>query len=199
MDAKGRWKARIRASMLVALGFVAGAMAALVLCRHASFMFVRVLESTYLDEEEVHGAVARKHGDWNQAVHHYANVVAVRTKPGLAAFDAGKQEWPLAFPFAALVLRQIDRTTERGLMSERVRKDGTRTYGHEIIEAVTRSPYADALEHAGRTDEAAAQYDEIARLRGFPGDRERARQFAIGIANGDEGMCDREEKFPKPE
>ena len=142
--------------LLVAVpSFMAGALLTAYLAADASRLFFSMLRDRYGSEEEIAAVCAQHRGDVHEAVRHYANAVSAYAADAWWQTRAKEDDlWPLAFPLAAILLRE---PAEWSTVLPR-------------IEALDRVRLANALKEEGQTVRATRQLDRAARLLGPNGE-----------------------------
>jgi hypothetical protein len=135
-----------------ALGFIAGALLTDWLAARASATFARELHARHRVEQQVLAACAMQRGDMAEGVLRYGDAV-VAAAPGGSASGRRIPSWPLGFSFAHAALEVLVHP-------------GFGTGLAAMEEAHARAVLGDALERAGRSDEARAEHARAARLLG---------------------------------
>ena len=143
--------------LLVAVpSFIAGAVFMAYLAAEASRLFFSMLRDGYGSEEEIAAVCAQHRGDVHEAVRHYANAVSAYAADAWWRTRAKEDDlWPLAFPLAAILLREPAEWSSTVLPR---------------IEALDRVRLANALKEEGQTVRATRQLDRAARLLGPNGE-----------------------------
>ena len=143
--------------LLVAVpSFIAGAVFTAYLAADASRLFFQMLRTDYGAEEEIAAVCAQHRGDVHEAVRHYANAVSAYAADAWWRTRAKEDDlWPLAFPLAAILLREPAEWSSTVLPR---------------IEALDRVRLANALKEEGQTVRATRQLDRAARLLGPNGE-----------------------------
>ena len=142
--------------LLVAVpSFIAGAVLTAYLAADASRLFFQMLRTDYGAEEEIAAVCAQHRGDVHEAVRHYANAVSAYAADAWWQTRAKDDLWPLAFPLAAILLREPAEWSSTVVPR---------------IEALNRVRLANALTEEGETVRATRQLDRAARLLGPNGE-----------------------------
>ena len=145
-----------RVFLVAVPSFIAGAVFTAYLAADASRLFFQMLRTDYGAEEEIAAVCAQHRGDVHEAVRHYANAVSAYAADAWWRTRAKEDDlWPLAFPLAAILLREPAEWSSTVLPR---------------IEALDRVRLANALKEEGQTVRATRQLDRAARLLGPNGE-----------------------------
>ena len=153
------------------LGFLAGALVTARLAQRASAVYLQVVLSTEASFERQRGVCARRRGDMEAAVSHYARLVWLESGANGFAADRLRGEWELGFPLL-------------GLWSGEDPPNSDLTRVHALVDALNRALFAEALEGVGRVEAANAEYAEagrLARLGGRSLTVDKAREHARDV------------------
>lgn len=152
----------------------------------ASKSFLEIVRLNYLIEQHILAIRAKKGGDMNRAIIHYENLVSASRSPGLYTFDKSRKYWTFSFPFAFPILEQVPPE-----VANREPK--------KVTEAMYRAMLADALEKAGRTEEAMSEYVNASYLLGYTEDVGRVKEFIREVMPSDDELLKLQDQYVHPE
>ncbi len=164
--------------LAIALGFIFGLAVMGLLSARAGHMYLEILKSQYVWEQEALALRAQQRGDIEDAVHRYLNVVDATSATGLETFDPDRIYWTFSFPFQAVALKKISSYSDPSGI------------GRSRTEGVNRAKLGLFLEKVEQKEAALKQYKIAAQLLGYD-DIEKVRANAIEFIKIDQEVFER--------
>ncbi len=147
----------IKNVLIFVIGFFCGALFLNLLCINALNVHKTIIKAKLSAEQQMLAQRAQRDSDFLRALIHRWNVVDLNSKDGFRIFrknQSEKNNLGFSFPFAAIVLRQIEK------------KSDPAGKGKIMQEGLERAQLALAMEEAGMPHRAAEQWEKAAKLSG---------------------------------
>lgn len=172
---------RIILLVIFLVGIVFGCVLMGFLSMRGSNIYLEMVKTNYIQEQEFIADQFWMRGNLNEAVIHYHNAVQALSGTGLKAFNPDHMKWSFGFPFAAIVLNAI---TEKS----------NKTGGRVIFEGINRGKLGMVLESLGRHEEAHREYLYAAELM-HVNEIERVKRIVKGIMDKQKELLERNTSF----
>lgn len=147
----------------------------------ASACFLRAARVNYQMEQHTLAVCAKQRGNLTKAAHHYANLVSASSVLGMSFWRKTQAAWTMVYPWTCLVLEKMENAVD----SRRA---------ENLQESVNRALLADALEQAGRGEEAMQEYAKAARLQGHE-DIARIRALVSSLASTENELLKLQDQY----